>query len=69
MKKNKNQMVIDKILNQLTKFQMHSQDMEFFNWCEDLRQSIVDFENNIVVKNFCEKCGCNEFLCGHNKRG
>ena len=21
------------------------------------------------IKDTCEKCGCNEFLCGHNRRG
>ena len=64
----KKQMIIQNVLSYITKFQLQSNDAELFNYIEDLRQSIVDFSNGDLTSDTCDKCGCNEFLCGHNKR-
>lgn len=54
------------------------------NEIDILRERIDDLENQLIESSeqnellkdqlnessdTCKKCGCNEFLCGHNKRG
>lgn len=41
---------------------------------EDYRDAEVSFDKMVLSQisipfDHCEKCGCNEFLCGHNQRG
>jgi hypothetical protein len=68
MKQNKKASLQTALLQRITDFQLQSIDVEFFNECENIRQFIVDyFDGNLPVST-CEKCGCNELLCGHNKR-
>jgi hypothetical protein len=40
----KRNLVIVALLARLTDFQLMSQDKDFFNWMEELRQYIVDFK-------------------------
>ena len=40
-KKTKKDLVISALLARLTHFQMHSQDDEFFNWCEEVREILA----------------------------
>jgi hypothetical protein len=65
--KRKMNLVVTSLLSRLTDFQLQSNDKFMEDYCEDLRECIVNFENKKVLDH-CEKCGCNEFLCGHNKR-
>lgn len=60
------------LLARITDFQLHSNDKELFNFGEELREVIVNFSEGAEIEKFsdtCRKCGCTEFLCGHNKRG
>jgi len=65
--KSKKDLITNSMLSRLTDFQIETKDKVLENWCEDLRELIVNFEDNKILDH-CEKCGCNEFLCGHNKR-
>lgn len=69
MKKKKN-LVITSLLARLTDFEVESKDNDFVDWCEELREELVYFGEEKSKKNnaYCEKCGCTELLCGHNKR-
>jgi hypothetical protein len=40
----KRNLVIVALLARLTDFQLMSQDKDYFNWMEELRQYIVDFK-------------------------
>ncbi|MCB0744618.1 MAG: hypothetical protein KDC67_11985 [Ignavibacteriae bacterium] len=64
----KEDLIVTALLARLTEFQLLSSDNDLFNFCEDIRDYISNYELNKDVKNYCAKCGCNEFLCGHNKR-
>ena len=37
---------------------------DFFNKLEELRQHVVDFQDDTVNTGICKKCDCMEFLCG-----
>lgn len=67
MNKDKQNLIIQDILARITKYQLLSQDDNYFNWIEELRQHIVDFKEGNIISDTCQKCGCTEFLCGHNK--
>jgi hypothetical protein len=43
----KRQLVIDSCLSRMTEFQLQSQDMEFFEWVEELRELLVFVGENI----------------------
>ena len=40
--------------------------------CELMKLSTAEIADLIIklknIKDYCEECGCNEFLCGHNKK-
>lgn len=60
--------MIVSLLSRLTDFQLSSNDKAFEDYCEDLRDHIVNHEGEKVLDH-CPICNCNEFLCGHNSRG
>ena len=55
MKKDKLNIVKTALLSRLTDFQLHSNDDEFFNECENLRQFIVDYFNGDLPKDTCDR--------------
>lgn len=51
----KNNHIIDCLLSRLTDFELTTNDGELFNWCEDLRQHILDFEYKLPEKEIKKK--------------
>lgn len=68
MNKKTKTLIIQSTLAHITKFQLQSQDDKLIDYVEDLRQIIVDFDDGVVIVTDCPKCGCNELLCGYNKK-
>lgn len=68
MTKEKKDLVISSVLSRITDFQLQSSDNELVNWIEGLREVITNYSDNALISDICQKCGCSEFLCGHNKK-
>ncbi len=60
--------MISHILSVITSHGLNTDFQEVFYWSEDLRGLVSDFSEGKIPSDTCKKCGCNEFLCGHNKR-
>ena len=45
--------------------ELHLQIKAKDKWISQLLKQIEELEK---ISDICQKCGCGEFLCGHNKR-